>query len=54
MKETKIRCTSCQYGTKYYEGTEEIRGIWIEIDEKDLINKDCPKCGEKTLTKFDI
>ncbi len=52
--ETRIKCTSCKYGTIRYEGTEEIRGIWIEIDEKDLRNKDCPKCGEKTLIKFEI
>ncbi len=54
MKEnTRIRCLSCGYGNKQYEGTEEIRHVDIKIDLADLPSKPCPneKCGELTLVK---
>lgn len=56
---TQINCLSCGYGTKTYEGTNEIRRISIELKEADIIGqngstqilKPCPKCNEKKLVK---
>ena len=56
---TQIKCLSCGYGKRTYEGTNKVRRISIELKESDIIGKNgssqilkrCPKCNEKKLVK---
>ena len=51
MKEERIRCLSCQLGSKQHEMTGETMHVNIQIELVDLPEKPCPDCGEKTLVK---
>ena len=53
MKETRIKCLSCNIGNDKHEVTGEIMHVAIKIDERDLPEKECinEKCNEKTLVK---
>lgn len=46
---TRIKCTNCGYGNRFYQGTQEIRKIYTNVDKDKLKYVKCPDCGECKL-----
>ncbi len=46
---TRIKCTNCGYGNRFYQGTQEIRKIYTNVDKNKLKYVKCPDCGECKL-----